>query len=73
MEDAHVADRERLDQATSLLMASLQESRALNLEISKALRNREEVRQTEADEALDQPDATVFGILRDIIDGISRR
>jgi hypothetical protein len=73
MENAHVADRERLDQATSLLMASLQESRALNLEISQALRNRDEVRRTEAKEASDQPGATVFRILRDIIDGDSRR
>jgi hypothetical protein len=38
MDIAEVADSEKLDQATNLLMASLQESRTLNLEIREALK-----------------------------------
>jgi hypothetical protein len=69
MENARDVDRDQLDQAADLLMASLRESRELNVEIRQAILLREQ-----ADAAsYSQPDATIFGILSDVINGASGR
>ena len=69
MDSTRNADREQLDKAADLLMASLRKSRDLNIEIRQAL-----LAMEKADPAEDsgQSAATVFGILRDVINGASR-
>jgi hypothetical protein len=71
MDSAEFADREQLDQATSLLMASLRESRALNIEIREALQRREQADAIEPQEGADQSSTGIFRLLSDIIDGVS--
>jgi hypothetical protein len=68
-----VADREsspidRLDEVTSLLMASLQESKALNNQIHEALLRRNQAGAFEEPEREDHH-ADVFLLLKEIIDG----
>jgi hypothetical protein len=71
MDSADLADRERFEQATSLLMASLQKSRALNTELREALQRREQADVAGQPDPSDQSSSTVFQILSDIIDGVS--
>jgi hypothetical protein len=73
MRSADVADREQLEQATSLLMASLRESRALITALRQDLDRREQAEAAERPEPADQSGGSVFQILRDVIDGASRR
>jgi hypothetical protein len=68
MENVRDVDRDQLDQAADLLMASLRESRELNIEMRQAL-----LLMEQADAAsYPEPDATIFGILSDVINGASR-
>lgn len=73
MRSADVADREQLEQATSLLMASLRESRALITALREASQRRGQAEAAERPEPADQSSGDVFEILRDVIDGASRR
>jgi hypothetical protein len=68
MESARDVDLDQLDQAAALLMASLRKSRDLNVEIRQAFLLREQADATSHSE----PDATVFGILSDVINAASR-
>jgi hypothetical protein len=68
-----VADREsspidRLDEVTSLLMASLQESKALNYQIHEALLRRDQAGAFEEPQREDHR-ADIFHLLKEIIDG----
>jgi hypothetical protein len=67
-----VADHEkspidRLDEVTSLLMASLQESKALNDQIHEALLRRDQASSLAESQRDDH--ASVFHLLKEIIDG----
>jgi hypothetical protein len=73
MRSADVADREQLEQATSLLMASLRESRALITALREASERRGQAEAEKRPEPADQSSGDVFAILRDVIDGASRR
>jgi hypothetical protein len=64
MDNTDVTDYELLDAASRLLMASLRQSRDLNIEIRQALQRREQA-------AAEQSDSAVFQVLREIIDGAS--
>jgi hypothetical protein len=64
MDNTDVTEYELLDAASRLLMASLRQSRDLNIEIRQALQRREQA-------AAEQSDAAVFQVLREIIDGAS--
>lgn len=66
MDSTDVTDYELLDAASRLLMASLRQSRDLNIEIREALQRRE---QADAE----QFNTAVFKVLRDVIDGASRQ
>jgi hypothetical protein len=73
MGSADVADRENrpideLDEVANLLMASLQESKALNHQIHEALLRRDQASAVEEPERTDS-EAGVFQLLRNIIDG----
>ena len=68
MENVRDVDRDQLDQAAALLMASLRKSRDLNVEIRQAFLLREQSDKT----SHSQSGATVFGILSDVINGASR-
>jgi hypothetical protein len=75
MGSTDVADRgkspiDELDEVANLLMASLQESKALNHQIHDALQRRDQGIATEAPERGDHH-AGVFQLLREIIDGAS--
>jgi hypothetical protein len=70
MGSSDVADREQLEQATSLLMASLRESRALITALREA---REQAEANERPQPADPSGGSIFEILRDVIDGASRR
>jgi hypothetical protein len=72
MEIAHAADREQLDQAADLLMTSLRKSRDLNIEIRHAILLKEKADRSRHSEGGDQSGAAVFGLLRDIINDVSR-
>ncbi len=72
MESAELADRAQFELATSLLMASLRESRALNRSIREALQRREQTDIAEPPEPADRSSSTVFEILSDIIGGAAR-
>ena len=72
MDSKRAVDREQLDQAADLLMASLRESRDLNIEIRHALLAREKADAMRHPEDSDESGAKVFGILRDIINDASR-
>jgi hypothetical protein len=72
MDSTGAVDREQLDKAADLLMASLRKSRDLNIEIRHALLAMEKADATRHSEDSSQSDATIFGILRDIINGASR-
>ena len=72
MDSPHAVDREQLDKAADLLMASLRKSRDLNIEIRQALLAKEKADPARHSEDSGQSAATVFGILRDIINGASR-
>ncbi len=56
------ADCEKLDQATKLLMASLEQSKALNTRIRKALQHREQANAIQQSEY----SADVFQLLEEI-------
>ena len=71
MESMRVVDREQLDQAADSLMASLRQSRDLNIKIRQAFLLKEEADASSA-KAGDASGATVLGILRDVISGVSR-
>jgi hypothetical protein len=69
-----VADREKspidkLDEVTNLLMASLQESKALNHQIHDALLRRDQGSAVEGPERRDHGTGGVFQLLREIIGG----
>jgi hypothetical protein len=64
MDSPEVTDYELLDAASRLLMASLRQSRDLNIEIRQALRRREQA-------LAEQSDDNIFQMLREIIDGTS--
>jgi hypothetical protein len=66
MDSTEVTDYELLDAASRLLMASLRQSRDLNIEIRQALQRREQA-------CAGQSDTTVFDVLRDVIDGASHQ
>jgi hypothetical protein len=72
MDSAEVTDYELLDAASRLLMASLRQSRDLNIEIRQALQRREQVHTAQPPEAAEQSNS-VFDVLRDVIDGASRQ
>jgi hypothetical protein len=72
MDSADVTDYELLDAASRLLMASLRQSRDLNIEIRQALQRREQDR-SEPPEGPEQSNSSVFEVLRDVIDGASRQ
>jgi hypothetical protein len=59
---------DRLDEVTNLLMASLQESKALNHQIHEALLRRDQASAVEEPEREDHR-ADVFHLLKGIIDG----
>ena len=63
MENVNSDDREQLDQAANALMASLRQSRDLNIEFRQALQK---------SEASEGRRARVFEILREMISGVSR-
>jgi hypothetical protein len=70
MDSGRVADREQLDQAAESLMASLRQSRDLNIKLKQAFLNKEaDVPRAEAGNG---SSASVLGILRDVISGVSR-
>ena len=71
MESMRDVDREQLDQAADSLMASLRQSRDLNIKLRQALLLKEDADATSA-EAGNPSNATVLGILRDVISGVSR-
>lgn len=71
MESTRGVDREQFDQAAELLMESLRKSKALNSEIREALRLREQA-EMPGPKAGEGASAAVFGILRDIINDVSR-
>jgi|KBSMisStaDraftv2_1062788.scaffolds.fasta_scaffold2517615_1 hypothetical protein len=64
MDSPDVTDYELLDAASRLLMASLRQSRDLNIEIRQALQRREQA-------LAEQSDDNIFQMLREIIDGAS--
>ena len=64
MDSPEVTDYELLDAASRLLMASLRQSRDLNIEIRQALQRREQA-------LAEQSDDNIFQMLREIIDGTS--
>jgi hypothetical protein len=66
MDSTEVTDHELLDAASRLLMASLRQSRDLNIEIRQALQRREQAHA-------EQSDTDVFQVLREIIDGASHQ
>jgi hypothetical protein len=75
MDSTDVADREsvdKLDQATSLLMVSLQQSKALNIQIQQALQQRKQANAAEGQQAAYDRSASVFRLLKDIIDGVAQ-
>jgi len=72
MDSTRAVDREQLDKAADLLMASLRKSRDLNIEIRQALLAKEKADPARHSEDSGQSAATVFVILRDIINGASR-
>jgi hypothetical protein len=71
MDSMRVVDREQLDQAADSLMASLRQSRDLNIKIRQAFLLKEEANASRA-EAGNGSSASVLGILRDVISGASR-
>jgi hypothetical protein len=71
MDSMRVADREQLDQAAESLMASLRQSRDLNIKLKQAFLLQEEADASRA-EADNGSGASVLGILRDVISGVSR-
>jgi len=66
MDSTEVTDHELLDAASRLLMASLRQSRDLNIEIRQALQRRE---QAEHPQPADRSNTTTFQILRDVVGG----
>jgi hypothetical protein len=68
MDSTEVTDHELLDAASRLLMASLRQSRDLNIEIRQALQRREQAEPTEQPQPADRSNKT-FQILRDVVDG----
>jgi len=61
----------QVDQAADLLMASLRESRDLNLDIRRALLLKEQVDATRDLEVIGNSRANVIGLLRDVLNGVS--
>ena len=73
MESTRASDnREQLDQAANALMASLRESRALNIEIRQALLLKERADSASNAEASGESHTAVLRILTDIVDRVSR-
>jgi hypothetical protein len=72
MDSTDVADHEQFDAAARLLMASLRQSKALNIEIRQALQRREQADAAGQPEGADRSSIDVFGLLSDILDGASR-
>jgi len=73
MDNTDVTDHELLDAASRLLMASLRQSRDLNIEIRQALQRREQANAVPPPAGAEHSDATIFDVLGDIIDGASRQ
>jgi hypothetical protein len=62
---------ERLDQATSSLMASLRDSKALNSQIYQALQSKEQENAFEPLEAARDPGDGLSKLLREILRGMT--
>ena len=71
MESMRVVDREQLDQAAESLMASLRQSRDLNIKLRQALSLKEKADVSSA-EAGSKSSDTVLGLLREAIGDVSR-
>ncbi len=73
MDRAELADREQLDQATNLLMASLRESKALNIGLREAFQRQQQAHAAVPPKLPEQSGPSVFEVLRDVIDGTSHQ
>lgn len=73
MDSPDVTDHELLDAASRLLMASLRQSRDLNIEIRQALQRLQQAPAVVPPPLPEQSESSVFDVLRDVIDGASRQ
>jgi hypothetical protein len=71
MNSTRAIECEQFEQAADLLMASLRESRDLNISIRRALLLNEQVDATRDVEVVEQSSATVIGLLRNVLNGVS--
>ena len=72
MDSTRAVDREQLDKAADFLMASLRESRDLNIEIRQALLLKEQADSIGYAEASSEAHSAVLRALSDIVDRVSR-